>query len=118
MKTAAAKGKACVVLIGIAQEKASVWRSWTEKGTEQGWCPQQEWGRQMAMINHFESPMGSLEAPDLGKDDGAMPTERIRGRPSTRRYTPAEKEQAVRLVRQLRVKLSTEQGTVKRVKAK
>ena len=28
-----------------------------------------------------------------------MPTERIPGKPSTRRYTPAEKEQAVRLVR-------------------
>ena len=40
-------------LIGIAQEKASVWRSWTKKGTERWRRPQQEWGRQMAMINHF-----------------------------------------------------------------
>ena len=31
-----------------------------------------------------------------------MPKERIPGKPSTRRYTPAEREQAVRLVRQLR----------------
>ena len=52
---AAAKegGDGKVVLIGIAQEKASVWRSWTRRGTE-GWRrPLQEWGRQMAMINHF-----------------------------------------------------------------
>jgi transposase len=35
--------------------------------------------------------------------------------PSTRRYTPAEKEQAVRLVRQLRKELGTDQGVVGRV---
>ncbi len=35
--------------------------------------------------------------------------------PSQRRYTPAQKEQAVRLVRQLRSELGTEQGTVVRV---
>ena len=58
---------------------------------------------------------GSLEAPYLGKEDGAMPEERIPGRPSTRRYTPAEREQAVRLVRQLRSELGTDQGTVARV---
>lgn len=34
---------------------------------------------------------------------------------STRRYTPAEKERAVRLVRQLRKELGTDQGTVGRV---
>jgi transposase len=44
-----------------------------------------------------------------------MPEERIPGRPSTRRYTPAEREQAVRLVRQLRSELGTDQGTVARV---
>ena len=44
-----------------------------------------------------------------------MPKERIPGKPSTRRYTPAEREQAVRLVRQLRKELGTEQGTVARV---
>src|ERR1700683_3108358 len=44
-----------------------------------------------------------------------MPEERIPGRPSTRRYTPAEREQAVRLVRQLRRELGTDQGTVARV---
>ena len=44
-----------------------------------------------------------------------MPEERIPGKPSTRRYTPAEREQAVRLVRQLRSELGTDQGTVARV---
>lgn len=44
-----------------------------------------------------------------------MPTQRIAGKPSTRRYSPGEREQAVRLVRQLRTELGSEQGTVKRV---
>ena len=35
--------------------------------------------------------------------------------PSTRRYGPVEREQAVRLVRQLRKELGTDQGTVGRV---
>src|SRR5680860_1453832 len=35
--------------------------------------------------------------------------------PTTRRYTPEEKEQAVRMVRALRAELGTSQGTVKRV---
>ena len=46
-----------------------------------------------------------------------MPTERVPGKPSTRRYTPAEKEQAVRLVRQLRAEIRTEHGTIQRVAA-
>ena len=37
------------------------------------------------------------------------------GKPTTRRYTPEEKAQAVRLVRQLRKELGTAQGTVGRV---
>jgi hypothetical protein len=53
LQAAAAQGEEWVVLLGIAQEKASVWRSWKRKGTE-GWSrPQQEWGRQAKMINHF-----------------------------------------------------------------
>ena len=56
-----------------------------------------------------------MEAPDLGNDDGAVSTERKPGSPSTRRYTPAEKEQAIRLVRQLRSEIGTEQGTIQRV---
>jgi transposase-like protein len=42
-------------------------------------------------------------------------TERKPGSPFTRHYTPAEKEQAVRLVRQLRSELGTEQDTIQRV---
>jgi len=46
-------GSGRVVLIGIAQEKASVWRSWKAKGHEHRSHPHMEWGRQMAYINHF-----------------------------------------------------------------
>lgn len=53
VRAAAEAGEARVVLIGIAQEKAAVWRSWKKKGTEHWRRPQQEWSRQMAMINHF-----------------------------------------------------------------
>ena len=42
-----------MVLIGIAQEKAPVWRSWKAKGQEHAAHPHMEWGRQMAFINHF-----------------------------------------------------------------
>jgi transposase-like protein len=44
-----------------------------------------------------------------------MPKDKTPGRPTTRRYSEEEKAQAVRLVRQLRVELGTEHGTVKRV---
>jgi transposase len=44
-----------------------------------------------------------------------MPREHSAGKPTTRRYTPEEKAQAVRLVRELRRELGTTQGTVKRV---
>jgi len=44
-----------------------------------------------------------------------MGTYSTSGKPTTRRYTPQEKDQAVRLVRQLRRELGTSQGTVKRV---
>jgi len=52
---AAAKegGNGQVVLIGIAQEKASAWRSWKAKGQERCPHPHMEWGRQMAFVNHF-----------------------------------------------------------------
>jgi hypothetical protein len=54
MEAAAKQGGAGrVVLIGIAQEKASVWRSWKAKGQEKARHPHMEWGRQMAMINHY-----------------------------------------------------------------
>ncbi|MDA8313228.1 MAG: hypothetical protein M0Z46_21950 [Actinomycetota bacterium] len=50
---AAEGGDAKVVLIGIAQEKASVWRSWPTKGKEKFRHPHMEWWRQMAFVNHF-----------------------------------------------------------------
>jgi transposase len=37
------------------------------------------------------------------------------GKPTTRRYSEAEKEQAVRMVRQLRKELGTDHGTIGRV---
>jgi transposase len=44
-----------------------------------------------------------------------MPKDLSPGKPTTRRYTPAEKERAVRAVRQLRKELGTEHGTIQRV---
>ncbi len=44
-----------------------------------------------------------------------MATVRESKSPSQRRYSPAEKAQAVRLVRQLRKELGTEHGTIQRV---
>jgi len=53
LDVAAREGKDRVVLIGIAQEKASAWRSWKSKGQEKAAHPHMEWGRQMTYINHF-----------------------------------------------------------------
>ena len=53
LDAAAAERREGVVMIGIAQEKASVWRSWKAKGQENAAHPHMEWGRQMAFINHF-----------------------------------------------------------------
>jgi transposase-like protein len=44
-----------------------------------------------------------------------MPKEVTPGKPNTRRYTPEEKAQAVRLVRQLRKELGSDHGTIQRV---
>jgi len=46
-------GEGRVVLIGVAQEKASAWRSWKAKGQEKAAHPHMEWGRQMAYVNHY-----------------------------------------------------------------
>jgi hypothetical protein len=46
-------GDGKVVLIGIAQEKTPVWRSWKAKGQDHVPHPHMEWGRQMAFVNHF-----------------------------------------------------------------
>ena len=50
---AAAGGAGRVALVGVAQEKAPVWRSWKAKGQERAAHPHMEWGRQMAFVNHF-----------------------------------------------------------------
>jgi transposase-like protein len=44
-----------------------------------------------------------------------MPQELPRKKRNQRRYTPDERDQAVRLVRQLRAELGTDHGTVQRV---
>ena len=44
-----------------------------------------------------------------------MPDERTPGRPTTRRYTPEEKAQAVRLVRQMRAERGMDHGCIQRV---
>ena len=44
-----------------------------------------------------------------------MPIEGPSGKPNARRYSEAEKERAVRAVRQLRKELGTDHGTIKRV---
>src|SRR3546814_9392830 len=51
----------------------------------------------------------------LGNEDGVMPHEMSPGKPTTKRYSEAEKQRAVRAVRQLRKELGTEFGTIKRV---
>jgi hypothetical protein len=54
LEAAAAEGGAGrVVLIGTAQEKARVWRSWKAKGQQNAAHPHMEWGRQMTFIQHF-----------------------------------------------------------------
>ncbi|HLQ53168.1 MAG TPA: hypothetical protein VK162_02720 [Streptosporangiaceae bacterium] len=50
---AAEGGKGKVALIGVGQEKASAWRSWTGSKRDQHGRPLQEWGRQMTFVNHF-----------------------------------------------------------------
>ena len=44
-----------------------------------------------------------------------MESKRSLGKPTARRYSAAEKERAVRMVRQLRGELGSDYGTVKRV---
>jgi len=44
-----------------------------------------------------------------------MPAERTPGSPTTRRYTPDEKAQAVRLVRQMRAERGMDHGCIQRV---
>jgi hypothetical protein len=53
IEAAAAGGASAVALIGIAQEKAVVWRSWPAQGQRGKAHPHMEWGRQMAFVNHY-----------------------------------------------------------------
>jgi hypothetical protein len=53
LEAAAQEGKARVVLIGVAQQKALIWKSWPRKGQEKARHPPMDWGREMAYINHF-----------------------------------------------------------------
>lgn len=46
-----------------------------------------------------EPPLGAVEAPELGNEDGATPQEQSAGKPTTRRYSEQEKAAAVRMVR-------------------
>jgi hypothetical protein len=42
-----------VVLIGVAQEKTPVWRSWPAKGQENKPHPHMDWARQSGFVNHY-----------------------------------------------------------------
>jgi hypothetical protein len=53
LEAAAREGRDRVVLIGIGQEKASIWRSKPRKGQEKRAHPHMDWWREMAFINHF-----------------------------------------------------------------
>ena len=53
-------GDGRVVLIGIAQEKAPIWRSWKAKGQEHVAHPHMEWGRQMGFVNGRGVPVSVL----------------------------------------------------------
>ncbi len=64
---------------------------------------------------HQSQPNHDRSGRGVTITDGVMPREKSPGKPTTRRYTDAEKDQAVRLVRQLRDELGTEHGTVQRV---
>ena len=69
-------GDGRVVLIGIAQEKTPVWRSWKAKGQEHAAHPHMEWGRQMGFVNHFYF---YLWDPDwVGRSGKPTPTPRGR----------------------------------------
>jgi hypothetical protein len=53
LEAAARDGTERVVLIGIAQEKASAWHSWPRKGQEKWRHPHMDWGRHMVFVHHF-----------------------------------------------------------------
>lgn len=67
-------GEGRVVLIGVAQEKASAWRSWKAKGQEKAAHPHMEWGRQMVYVNHYYFYLWDLEwGPAFWKTNAYAP---------------------------------------------
>ena len=64
---------------------------------------------------HNESPWVWWRLLSLESENGVMAADRAAGGASSRRYSPAQKAQAVRLVRALRAELGTDHGTVRRV---
>lgn len=50
LEAAAREGKDRVVLIGVAQEKAFVWRSWPRKGQEKAKHPHMDWGDRKSVV--------------------------------------------------------------------
>jgi hypothetical protein len=48
-------GDGRVVLIGIAQEKTPMWRSWKAKGQEHAAHPHMEWGRPRRTVQHLST---------------------------------------------------------------
>jgi hypothetical protein len=74
LERAAAAGESRVVLIGIAQEKASAWRSWRAKVQPYANRPQMEWGREMAFVNHFYFYLWDLDwGPAFWKTNAYAP---------------------------------------------
>src|SRR5437899_9738946 len=68
-------GDGRVVLIGVAQEKASAWRSWKAKGQEKAAHPHMEWGRQMTHVNHYTFTCGIPNGARLfGRPPPTLPT--------------------------------------------
>jgi hypothetical protein len=51
LERAAREGRFGVVMIGVAQERASVWRGWRDGGSDGH--PHFEFGRQSAFVNHY-----------------------------------------------------------------
>jgi hypothetical protein len=60
LEAAAREGKARVVLIGVAQEKASIWKSWPRKGQEEARHPHMDWDREMAYNQIGSDPVQSF----------------------------------------------------------
>lgn len=74
LERAAAEGESRAVLIGIAQEKASAWRSWRSKYQPYANRPQMEWGREMAFVNHFYFYLWDLDwGPAFWKTNAYAP---------------------------------------------